>query len=453
VSLRGIVLAIFLLGSLPVCFLRPFYGIALWTIMAFVNPHSYAWGVETWPWAQMIILPTIAGVLAFNREGWDALKTREGLLVIALWGWFSITTLASINDPMFQHHAEDTIQRWTEVSKILFVTILTIVLLNSFERLRRFALVLAGCFGIFILKSLPFVLMTGGAYRIYGPPDSMIADNNDFGLALNMTLPLFFFLAQAESRPWLKRVLVFLAFATIPAILFTYSRGALVGLLGMGALMFIRLPMQQRFLLTPVILIGLTLAAVFAPESWQYRMKSITNYSMDSSAQGRLNAWRFSINLAADYPISGGGFGTFTEELYSRYSFVRTGEALTAHSVYFQVLADHGYVGLFLYLVLMGSAFLTTSRLYKQAEMRDDSVAMRYANMFRFSLVGFAASGAFLSRAYFDYFFCIVACIAVLKNIAQQSWSQDEAKQEDAEENIPAGDHGEYVFPQPREAR
>jgi hypothetical protein len=78
---------------------------------------------------------------------------------------------------------------------------------------------------------------------------------------------------------------------------------------------------------------------------------------------------------------------------------------------------------------------------------------MRYANMFRFSLVGFAASGAFLSRAYFDYFFCIIACVAVLKSIAQQAWSQDEAKQEDAEENIPAGDRGQYAFPQPREAR
>lgn len=452
-SLRGIILAVILLGSLPLCFLRPFYGIALWTIMAFVNPHSYAWGVETLPWAQMVILPTIAGVLVFNREGWDALKTREGLLIIALWGWFGITTLVSTNDPMFQHHSSYTIQRWTDVSKILFATILTIPVLNSFERLRMFVLVVAGCFGVFILKSVPFMILSGGAYRIYGPPDSMIADNNDFGLALNMTLPLFFFLAQTESRPWLKRVLVFLALATIPAILFTYSRGALVGLLAIGALMFIRLPMQQRLLMTPVILIGLTVAVVFAPDSWQYRMKSITNYSTDSSAQGRLNAWRFAINLAADYPIRGGGFGTFTEELYSRYSFVRTEEALTAHSVYFQLLADHGYVGLLLYLALMGSAFLTTSRLYKQAEMRDDSVAMRYANMFRFSLIGFAASGAFLSRAYFDYFFCIIACVAVLKSIAQQAWSQDEAKQEDAEESIPAGDRGPYAFPQPREAQ
>jgi hypothetical protein len=78
---------------------------------------------------------------------------------------------------------------------------------------------------------------------------------------------------------------------------------------------------------------------------------------------------------------------------------------------------------------------------------------IRYANMFRFSLVGFAASGAFLSRAYFDYFFCLIACVAVLKSITHQAWSQVEAHQDGDEETTSAGDSGQYAFPQPREAR
>ena len=58
----------------------------------------------------------------------------------------------------------------------------------------------------------------------------MIGDNTDFGLALNMTLPLYFFLAQAETKRWVRNAWGVMFLITIPAIFFTYSRGALVGL-------------------------------------------------------------------------------------------------------------------------------------------------------------------------------------------------------------------------------
>ena len=44
-------------------------------------------------------------------------------------------------------------------------------------------------------------------------------------------------------------------------------------------------------------------------------------------------------------------------------------------------------------------------------------MVVNYANMFRFSVVGFMTSGMFLGRAYFDYFFTIVACAVILKRI------------------------------------
>src|SRR5205085_2012013 len=103
------------------------------------------------------------------------------------------------------------------------------LVVNTWNRLRWLTLVIAGSFGLIVLKSLPFIILSDGTARIYGPPNSMIADNNDFGLALNIVLPFFFFLAQNESRRWLKRLLGCLFLATIPTIMFTYSRGAFVG--------------------------------------------------------------------------------------------------------------------------------------------------------------------------------------------------------------------------------
>src|SRR4029434_7558973 len=73
-------------------------------------------------------------------------------------------------------------------------------------------------------------------------------------------------------------------------------------------------------------------------------------YEQDQSALGRLGAWRFAINLAHDRPLMGGGFDVFNPEAFQRWApDVRFQDS---HSIWFQVLAMHGYVGLGIYLLL-----------------------------------------------------------------------------------------------------
>jgi putative inorganic carbon (hco3(-)) transporter len=438
VPLRGVLLIAFIVGSLPFCFLRPFYGIALWTIIAFLNPQGFTWSAASaLPWAQIVAAPTIAGLMVFVG-GWNRLMSREVALVVILWLWFLITSLVSSSDPVFEHHAHDTWYRFSFVSKILLMAILTVPIVNSFEKLRMLLLVVAACFGIFVAKSLPFIIASGGAHRLYGPPNSMIADNNDFGLALNMTMPIFFFLAQTERNAWVRRLFAFLFLATIPAIFFTYSRGALVGLVAVSGLMILTLSLKQRVMLIPVIVGGLLVALLFAPESWKERMDPTRKDAVDASAKARLNAWAFARNLAAEYPLTGGGFATFTHSLYSRYAPSGAGQVIHgAHSVYFQVLAEHGYMGLALYLTLVGSCLLTARGVAKAAKLRQDRTALQYANMIRFSLAAFLTSGLFLGRAYFDYFFCLVSCVAILRRVIAEKWAaEDEEDEEDDRETL-----------------
>ena len=397
-----------------------------------MNPQSYIWSAGAdFPWALAVAIPTMAGMVFFCR-GWSNLASRKVLLICLLWIWFTITSIASSSSSLFAHHAVDTWYQWRFVSKVLLMTGVTIAIVNSFERLRILVLTVAGCFGLFVLKSFPFIILTGGAFRLYGPEKSMIADNNDFGLALNMTLPLFFFLAQTETKRWVRLFCGFLFLITIPAIFFTYSRGALVGLVVLGGLMLLRL--KQRWVLIPVVALAVTIAILFAPPAWRERMDPTRPDAVDASANARLNAWSFSWNLASDYPIMGGGFATFTPELFDRYAPMAK-DLHGPHSVYFQVLAEHGFVGLFLYLSLVASCFLTSQRLMKQAKRHHDKVIANYANMFRFTIVGFLVSGLFLGRAYFDYYFTIVACIIILEALAKKKWAQiaQASAEEDAE--------------------
>ena len=79
--MRDVLVLGFFLPSLPVCFMRPFYGVLLWTIVAFVNPQHLAYGrAAAFPLAQAVAIPTLAGFLFFNRN-WGRLVSREFLLI------------------------------------------------------------------------------------------------------------------------------------------------------------------------------------------------------------------------------------------------------------------------------------------------------------------------------------------------------------------------------------
>jgi probable O-glycosylation ligase (exosortase A-associated) len=420
--IRGLLLLGFVLVSAPICLFRPFYGIVLWVVFAFLNPQAYAWtAYNQFSWALIVAIPTLVGTFIFDRR-FKRLASVHVAFLLILWAWFTITTLVTTEQPEFKHHAFETWERWNFVSKILVMTVCTVMVVHSFERLRLLVLTIAGCFGFYVLKALPFVIMTGGAYRLYGPDRSMIGDNTDFGLALNMTLPMYFYLAQSEQRRWFRWVLWFFFLITIPAIFFTYSRGALLGLIAVFGVMLLQ--SRRRLSLVPVAVLGLVIAFMFTPETWQGRMDLTSENALDNSAQSRLDSWAYARALAADYPVTGGGFGTFTEELYTRYwSAGHPGTVLGPHSVYFQVLAEHGYVGLALYLSLVLSCLVSTWRLGRTARKNQDDAIALYAPMFQVSLVGFLISGIFLGRAYFDYFFTIVACIAVLRHIATARWA------------------------------
>jgi putative inorganic carbon (HCO3(-)) transporter len=430
-SIRAVLLLAGLLPCVPICFFRPFFGVIMWTIVSFASPQWYAWGASMYfPTAELIAIPTILGFVVYGR-GWQRLLSRECILIVLLWGWFTFTSLIAANVPLFEMHIDAMWARWEFVTKVLLMTLVTTAIVDSFARLRTLVIVTAACFSFYVVKALPFIIMTGGAFRLYGPPKSMVEDNNDLGLALNMTLPLVFFLAQSESNPKVKRLFWFLFGSLILGIFSTYSRGAIVGLVAVMGVIFMKV--KQRYILVPVMLLAIVVAVIFAPEKWQERM-NLTNKdtALDQSAWSRINAWTFSWNLAKDYPITGGGFETFTRDLFDRYA-PNTKDVHGPHSVYFGLMAEHGFVGLALYLSLVLSCFASARKVAKVARYYGDEVAATYATMFQLSLVGFLVCGFFLGRAYFDYYFAVVCFIVVLKDVCFRKWREMEQQPEIAE--------------------
>lgn len=387
----------------------------MWEIVSFLNPQRFTYGTAYYmPVGLAVAIPTLAGFIVFS-PGWRRFLSRDLCFIVILWLWFTFTTLHNTGMEEFANFADDTWLRWEFVSKILMMTVVTIAVVNNWLRLRWLLIVVSLSFGFIVLKAVPFMIATQGAFRLYGPKGSMIADNNDLGLALNMTLPMFFFLAKMESSPKIKRLLKILVVVTIPGVFFTYSRGALVGLA--VVLFLMAMTSRQRLVLIPVLLLTSLFAMFLTPQKWQQRMNLTNEHAvLDDSALSRINAWHYCWNLVMDYPLTGGGFEAFTPELFAQYA-PNPKDVHGPHSIYFGVLAEHGFIGLFLYLSLIASCFWTLRSVRKYARASGDDRAANYASMLQFSLLAFLASGAFLGRAYFDYFFTIVGCTAILKRV------------------------------------
>jgi probable O-glycosylation ligase (exosortase A-associated) len=270
-----------------------------------------------------------------------------------------------------------------------------------------------------VLKGAIFGFRTAGEYRVWGPPDSFLAENNGFALAVNMSLPILFYLGRVEENRTLRRIL-YLAFACgILTVILTYSRGGLLGLA--ASLLLIAFKSRYRLLSVFLLAIFAFLVLTLVPQKWMERMGTLTGReNLDDSAKQRLVSWGTTWNFVQDYPIAGGSFDSLPNvDLFRRYQ----SEALPGgfsssgpHSIYFQTLGEQGFVGLGLYLLLICSSVVTLRGLRKRARFFPSTVwILTYTDVIEVSLVGFLVSGAFLGFANFDLFFQMIACTIILK--------------------------------------
>ena len=149
---------------------------------------------------------------------------------------------------------------------------------------------------------------------------------------------------------------------------------------------------------------------------------------------GRVIAWKQSTLIAMDHPVFGGGFHAVQNfEVWTHYarSFDKLNIIPTpppdpygphaAHSIYFQVLGDLGFVGLMLFLAILVSSWRNASAVIRQARERPQwRWAGDLASSLQYSLIAYIVSGAALSMAYFDYMYMIFALLAVMRHMVSK---------------------------------
>jgi probable O-glycosylation ligase (exosortase A-associated) len=403
--MRDVVILLVLISTIPMTFLRPHVGILAWCWVSYMNPHRLSWSFAyEFPVAMVVGLATLIAWMLSREPKKLQINAVSGLL-LAFFVWMSFANLfAMVPDLAFE--------KWDRCFKILLMTFVTMALITSRERLHALIWIIVLSLAFFGIKGGIFTILQGGEAHVWGPPGSFIADNNALAMALIMVLPLLRYL-QMHTESRLTRMglygsMVLMVFSIIGS----QSRGAFVGAIAM--LIFLLLKSRQR-LVVGVLAVGLVaVSAAFVPQVWIDRMKTIETYKQDGSALHRLEVWEFAIKVVRDRPIVGGGFRvSYDDNIYLSYiPDARGGHGKNFHSVYFEVLGELGFVGLFLYLALMLAAWRSGSRVIALTRDRPDlSWANDLARMVQVCLVGFATAGAFQNLAFFDLYFHLVAIL------------------------------------------
>ena len=402
--MRDLILTAFILGCLPVALMRPIVGLYLYTWISYMNPHRLTWSFAfDMPFAAWAAVVTVLGII-FTRKI-EMPRFNAALTLWVCWVlWMNVTYLFAL-EPDLAH------PQWIKVLKIQFMTFCTLLLVTTPERIKWFCWILFGSIIFYGIKGGIFTVLGGGVNRVWGPPGGFFEGNNELALTLLVTLPLLPYLYKETQNQWVRLGLIGAIPLTLLSVLASYSRGAFLALAGVGLHLIWK--SKNKFILLPLVALFGIVALGFMPDKYWDRIESIRTYQEDGSAMGRINAWIFAYNLAKDRPIVGGGFQSFSPEQFQKWAS-EPEDHHDAHSIYFQVLGEHGFVGLAIFLSMIGFAYLTANRIRRRCKGHESLTwAVTLSSGLQSSLVAFGVGGAFLGMAYFDLFYHLIALMGL----------------------------------------
>jgi len=414
--IRNLVFMAVLFPMLATALAQPFVGVLLWSWISFMNPHREIWGpAANLPWGVMVLGATLIGCVLAREPRRLPLNGVTVLLMVML-AMFTLTTFTGLATPA------NAWTKWDRVMRVIVVLLLTAAMLTDRRRLDALIWLMAIAIGYYGVRGGLFTIMTGGSYRVWGPETSMISDNNHIGAAMLVALPLMNYLRLQAGHRLVRIGLAVAMVLTLFAIIGTYSRGALLGIAAVIVVLWLR---SSHKLLGGIIMVAVLAVAVnFMPEQWTQRMNTIGTYQEDASATTRLTLWEVSLRLALDRPLVGAGFAApYSQSVVD--TVMPGGPARAVHSIWFEVLGEHGFIGFFLWLGMTLAGAWYAWQLIRLARKQPQLAwAGDLGRMLHVSIVAYSSAGTFLSLSYWDYYWTLLVVAPAALAIARRSLVQ-----------------------------
>lgn len=260
-------------------------------------------------------------------------------------------------------------------------------------------------------------------------------DENYTSMFMSIAIAMAYFMMFATRSTLLRIGLVISMGTMIMATVIGLSRGGFLGLVAVGAYSWYRSPKK-------LVGIALAIAAVgglvlFAPASYWQEMNTIQDTD-EGTSDMRLELWKVATWQFAANPVIGVGAGNFPWETFHYETqeqvekFQRTLGGNVTHSLYFELLAEQGTVGVLIFLALIyynardlryvarmtepGRVARMRRRGPGSAEAcRQLTLAHQHGRMLAGALIGFFVCSAFVSTLYYSAFWLVTALVVSLR--------------------------------------
>ena len=399
-------------GGLALSFLNPLFGLFTYLFEYYLRPSLHWWGepLPDWRWNLMVSGVLCATYLMHHtnlpplpRVSNPAAKWLVAFVALT----FAISVIAV--DP------NASLASSVYLAKLVVLYALIIALVRTewaFDLFVTLHVLGAGWWG---WEAYTHPKRVSGRLLNVGSGDTF--GDNATASQLLVVLPFLVVYGLLCKDKRIRGLMVVAAPFIINLFILCNSRGALVGLLAavLVAFVVVKSGHRLRFALVTVGLAGALL--YLADPQFIERQQTTTNYEQDSSARGRLDTWRGSLDLVRDYPFGSGGLGValLSPRYIPEVVEAHNGEIRAPHNTVVLIASEWGVLGLILFAAFLVSTFLILRDVRKRSLDHDfwfyRSVAVTTA------LTGLLVSGLFTDRLYAEAPFWMAALAVSLRRI------------------------------------
>lgn len=333
---------------------------------------------------------------------------------------------------------------WTSYGMAVLFLGLCLPLVQFVNSLARFQAIMHSLMGVFIA-----IGAWASFHRGYGPAAADGGQDENYVTAcMVMGLP-FFLYAYLAAETHLKKVLYL---APIPIVLLAIvvaenpSRGGFIGF--MCVISYMVFYSKRRIAALIGIGVLAVVVGVMAGATYWQEIGTISD-TETGTADHRKDLWRIATYMFMSYPLTGVGPNNFrwriqefeTSEIVQKYGHSLGGSAFT-HSLYFELLAELGIVGVIIFGLIVVQNFRDLSQIKAGVRTmldRESSVIRMgeplvphlispgmlkivhcYAHGLTASLIAFLVCSAFISTLYYSYFWLYSALIASFRLVFER---------------------------------
>lgn len=342
----------------------------------------------------------------------DALSSKLAKLLVA----FVLLNLFSIFHAYIRTYSFDMFKSHFGYFMLFFIGY---YLIDSPKRLDIFAKVIILIFLYLVVINFN---MLGGERLGRFDAGYFLGNGNDFAWGLLIALPFTIHVYISSKSYMSKMISIGSFFVLLTGILGTQSRGAFLALLACVFYYFIWVGKRRVVGIISIIVVAVAIVP-FLPDQYLGRMETIQSYEEDNSAMTRIRAWTAATEMAIDNPILGVGGGNFSS-VFGRFYLPEdspTGKWYAAHSLYFLVLGEFGFPGLFIFIFIIWSNYKINNSTREILENSQDNFnLLHWPKIINMSLIGFAIGGIFLGGLNYPHIYIISSITLALNRMASE---------------------------------